>query len=379
MRIPDGLRSRLLLSHLIVALAALGTVLVAVSLVGPGYFSDAMGHQPGDPVGRQMDARTLAAFGEAIGTALVAAFAIALVATITLAIALSARVAGPVTSLAAAARRIASGHYAERVPEATGEVGALAASFNEMATSLEATERRRLELVGDVAHELRTPLATLDGYLEGLEDSVVEPSAETWALLRRETDRLRRLVDDLSELWRAEAGQLPLRIATIDVADVVREVAKRMRPVAMERDIALETAAPVGLPAHADRDRVVQVLGNFVSNAIRYAPAGTTVSITAAAGDPIRVAVRDEGPGLTEEQTHRVFERFYRIDPSRSRALGGSGIGLPIARAVAEAMGGRAWAASDGPGHGSTFWLALPAAGLATDVRAGAIPGLTES
>ncbi|HET7727826.1 MAG TPA: HAMP domain-containing sensor histidine kinase [Candidatus Limnocylindrales bacterium] len=361
MRVPDGLRPRLLLSHLVVALAALGTVLVAVSLVGPGYFSDAMGHGPGDPIGSQMDARTLAAFGEAVRTALVAAFAIALLATITLAMALSARIAGPVSTLAGAARRIASGHYAERVPDASGEVGALSVSFNEMAASLEATERRRLELVGDVAHELRTPLATLDGYLEGLEDGVVKPSTATWSLLRGETDRLTRLVDDLSELWRAEAGQLPLRMGTTDVATVVREVAERARPVAAERGIALAVEAPPVLSARSDRNRLVQVLGNFVSNAIRYAPAGTTVSISAMPGDPVRVAVRDEGPGLTEEQTRRVFERFYRVDPSRSRALGGSGIGLPIAKAVAEAMGGRAWAESAGPGRGSTFWLALPA------------------
>ena len=360
MRVPDGLRPRLLLSHLIVALAALGTVLVAVSLVGPGYFADAMGHQPGDPMGSQMDARTLAAFGEAVRTALVAAFVIALLATITLAIALSARIAGPVTTLAGAARRIASGHYAERVPDASGEVGELSASFNEMASSLEATERRRLELVGDVAHELRTPLATLDGYLEGLEDGVIEPAPETWSLLRGETDRLRRLVDDLSELWRAEAGQLPLRTTRTDVAAVAREVAEAMGPAAAERGIVVEAVTPEALPARADRDRVVQVLGNFVSNAIRYAPAGSTVSISAMPGDPVRVAVRDEGPGLTEEQTRRVFERFYRVDPSRSRALGGSGIGLPIAKAVAEAMGGHAWAESAGPGRGSTFWLALP-------------------
>ena len=187
-RIPGRLASRLVLSHLIVASTALGTVLVAVSLVGPGYFAEAMGHGPSDAAGQAMDAATLAAFQDAVRTALAAAMFIALLAAVVLAVALSGRVAGPIARLAVASRRIASGHYAERVdPRDSSEVGDLARSFNQMAASLEATERRRLELVGDVAHELRTPLTTLDGYLEGLEDGVVTASGETWALLRGET------------------------------------------------------------------------------------------------------------------------------------------------------------------------------------------------
>ncbi|HEY6058182.1 MAG TPA: HAMP domain-containing protein, partial [Candidatus Limnocylindrales bacterium] len=156
MRVPVRLRSRLLLANLVVAFAALGTVLVAVSLVGPGYFSEAMGHRPGDPEGAAMDAATLAAFQDAVRTALVAAVVIALAAAVVVSLALSSRIATPVARLADAARRIAAGHYAELVPASGGgEVGELASSFNVMTASLEATERRRLQLVGDVAHELR--------------------------------------------------------------------------------------------------------------------------------------------------------------------------------------------------------------------------------
>jgi two-component system, OmpR family, sensor histidine kinase BaeS len=364
MRLPRRLRSRLVVSHLVVALATLGTVLVAVSLVGPGYFAEAMGHQPGDPEGLAMDAATLAAFQEAIRTALVAALAIALVAAVISALALSARIATPVTRLVAAARRIAAGHYAERVPvSAEGEIGELAETFNAMAGSLEATERRRLELVGDVAHELRTPLATLDGYLEGLEDGVVAPGPGTWALLRGETGRLTRLVDDLSELWRAEARQLPLAIADVDLTAVARDVIASIRPAWDERGIGISLDAPGTVAARADRDRVAQILRNYLTNAIRYSPDRTPVTVAIqASGDEVLVSVRDLGPGLGPEQLSRVFERFYRIDPSRSRALGGSGIGLAIAGALAAAMGGRAWAESDGPGTGSTFLLALPRA-----------------
>jgi signal transduction histidine kinase len=349
---------------LVVAFAALGTVLAAVSLVGPGYFADAMGHRPGDPQAAAMDAATLAAFQEAIRTALSAATVIALGAGIVLSFALSLRIAGPVSRLAGAARRIAAGHYTERVPAVgSDEVGELAGSFNAMAGSLEATERRRLELVGDVAHELRTPIATLDGYLEGLEDGVVAADDETWQLLRRETGRLARLVDDLAQLWRAEARQLPLTITTVDLGAAVVESIESARPQAVERAIELVSAPLPGLHARADHDRVVQLLGNYLSNAIRYAPKGSTVEVLGGSrGDEVVLGVRDRGPGLSGDQAVRVFERFYRVDPSRSRALGGSGIGLPIARALADAMGGRAWAESDGPGTGSTFWVALPAA-----------------
>jgi two-component system sensor histidine kinase BaeS len=364
MTIPRRLRTRLLLSHLVVAFAALGTVLAAVSLVGPGYFAEAMGHGPGDPQGQAMEAATLAAFQDAIRTALTAATLIALGAAVVLSLALSGRVAGPVSRLAAAARRIAAGHYSERVPESgQDEVGELAGSFNAMAASLEATERRRLELVGDVAHELRTPIATLDGYLEGLQDGVVPPDSGTWTLLRRETSRLARLVDDLSQLWRAEARQLPLTIVDVDVAAVVEESLEGARPVAAERAIELVSSIAPGLRVTADRVRVAQILDNYLSNAVRYAPEHTRVELVAVAnGAEIRVGVRDHGRGLTPDQRRRVFERFYRVDPSRSRALGGSGIGLPIARALADAMDGRAWAESDGPGTGSTFWVSLPAA-----------------
>lgn len=364
MRLPRRLRSRLVVSHLVVALAVLGTVLVAVSLVGPGYFADAMGHRPGDPEGQAMDAATLAAFQDAIRTALLAALAIALVAAIVVAVALSSRIATPVTRLVAASRRIAAGHYAERVPTSGGgEVGELAETFNAMAGSLEATERRRLQLVGDVAHELRTPLATLDGYLEGLQDGVVDAEPETWTLLRRETGRLNRLVDDLSELWRAEARQLPLNLEALDVSDLARGVVEQFRAPAATRSLAIEADLPTGLTVMADRDRVAQVLGNYLSNSIRYSPDGSTVAVSARRGaGEVTIAVRDHGPGLTPEQREHVFERFYRIDPSRSRALGGSGIGLAIVHALADAMGGRAWAESDGPGTGSTFLVSLPVA-----------------
>jgi two-component system, OmpR family, sensor histidine kinase BaeS len=364
MRIPRSIRARLLLSFLIVIAATLGTVGAAVLLVGPGYFAEAMGHRADDPMGAAMDEATRVAFLDAMRQALLGATLIAIVTATIVSFAVAARIANPIASLAAAARRIARGHYSERVSaDATDEISELAESFNEMAGSLEATERRRMQLVGDVAHELRTPLATLDGYLEGLEDGVVLPSDATWRLLRRETVRLTRIVNDLSDLWRAEAREVPLELGPADASAVCRDVAERLAPLADPRSVRVEVTTDQPRIAFVDRDRLSQIVSNYVSNAIRFAPEGSAVRIsTASRGAHVRISVRDDGPGLTPDQTEAVFERFYRVDPSRSRALGGSGIGLAIARALAEAMGGRAWAESDGPGLGATFHVELPAA-----------------
>jgi signal transduction histidine kinase len=363
MQLPHSLRARLLLAFLLVAGATLGTVAVATLLVGPGYFAEAMGHLPGDPMGEAMGEATQAAFEDAMERALIAATVIAIVSAVVVSLAVAARIAGPIGALVSAARRIAGGHYAERVPVAApDELGELATSFNEMAGSLEATERRRLQLVGDVAHELRTPLTTLDGYLEGLEDGVIAPSDETWRLLRAETGRLTRLVNDLSELWRAEARELPLRIEAVDLAALAGEVVDRFRPLAAPRGIDFDLrAAPA--TARADRDRVAQVLANYLSNALRHAPDGSVVTVASSStGGRVTITVTDRGPGLASDELEAVFERFYRIDAARSRASGGSGIGLAIVRALAGAMGGRAWAESAGPGTGASFVLELPAA-----------------
>ncbi len=361
--IPRSLRARLLAAFVAVAAAALGTVGVATLLVGPHYFSEAMGHVPGDPMGQAMAMATQMAFIDAMRRALLAATVIALVTAAVVSLAVTARIARPVTRLAEASRRIAAGHYAERVEtDEPGEIAELAASFNEMALSLEATERRRVQLVGDVAHELRTPLATLDGYLEGLEDGVISASPQTWHLLRGETARLTRMVNDLAELWRAEAHQLTLHTEPVDAAEVAREVAARFVPQADARGIRL--SAPAGhVAVLADRDRVAEILSNYLSNALRHAPDGSSIEVCAEGKPEVgRIRVTDHGPGLAPDQLEVVFERFYRVDSARTRAVGGAGIGLSIVRALADAMGGQAWAESAGPGTGATFLVELPAA-----------------
>lgn len=357
------LRGRLLLSYLVVIVVGAGTVFVAVGLVAPGAFEAAMGHSmPG--MDDMMSGLVRAAFQDAVQSALLVGVIVAGAAAIVISLALTARLSAPIARLVAASRRIAAGRYAERVPVASAdEIADLAGSFNQMAEALESTERRRLQLVGDVAHELRTPLATLDGYLEGLQDGVIRPEEATWQLLRRETGRLSSLINDLQELWRAEARQLPLSTAKVDVQAELAALHERFAAQAGASGIEISSAhLPQDLTLRADRDRLAQVLDNFVSNAIRYAPSGTRVTLVAGReGDEVAIAVSDDGPGLSDEQREHVFDRFYRVDPSRSRALGGAGIGLAISRALAGAMGGRVEALSEGPGRGATFRVILPA------------------
>jgi two-component system sensor histidine kinase BaeS len=367
MRPRPRLWRRLLFSHLVVAVIGSATLFVAVGLVAPGAFDAAMGHAMGglDGMSEMMGALVRAAFQDAIQGALVIAIAVAALAAIVVSIGLSTRLSRPIGRLAQASSRIASGRYAERVPVSSDdEIGELAKSFNTMADSLEATERRRLQLVGDVAHELRTPLATIDGYLQGIEDGIIQPRDATWSLLRGETARLSHLVNDLQELWRAEARQLPLSLGTVDVESEVKAAGERFAMQAQEHGIEIRTdAVPGRLRVRADPERLGQILDNFLSNAIRYSPRGSAVTVTASKDtEHVAIGVTDRGPGLTAEQVVRVFERFYRVDPSRSRALGGSGIGLAIVRALAEAMGGRVEAFSDGPGLGAIFRVILPSA-----------------
>jgi signal transduction histidine kinase len=278
----------------------------------------------------------------------------------------SRRFVEPLRYVLDATSRIASGRYGERVPvRDADELGELSQSFNAMARALEEAERRRMEVISDVSHELRTPLSTIRGYMEGLAEGVVEPTEETWTLLYAEFERLGRLVDDLRRLSRAEAGQLDLTMAPVSPAEVVRLTVGGMLPLFDEKGVELKSAVPGDLPSVlADVDRVVQVLSNLLSNALRHTPDGGRVVVEAEASDDDEVTfeVTDTGTGIAPDHLERVFERFYRVDKSRSRgeARGGSGVGLAISRALVEAMGGRIRVESPGLGEGATFAFTLP-------------------
>ena len=375
-----SLRTKIFISYVAVVLIGVATVFIIMSTLAPNFFYSSMQSMMsgtsgmGGMMGGQGATGTAitesidAAFQQALTQALSVAAVLALICALALSYGVSRQIAGPVQRMLTATRRIGAGHYAERVivspANAGDELGQLAASFNAMAGELEKTERRRIELVGDVAHELRTPIATLSGYLEGLLDGVVEPSPETLARLHTELLRLSRLVDDLQELSRAEARQLPMRADRVSPASIVNAARDRVAPQFAEKGLELVITPATGLPdVIADSDRAVQVLTNLLTNALRYTPApGRVEASVARQGSMLAFQVRDTGVGIAPEQLSRIFERFYRVEKSRSRALGGSGIGLTISRALVEAMGGSIRAESAGPGKGSAFTFTLPIA-----------------
>lgn len=310
----------------------------------------------------QLYADFRAGFNEALTYAVLAALVVAIV----LSLFFSRSVVAPLRLMMAASQRIADGRYDERVQvSGADELAQLAARFNQMAGKLEQVEAMRRRLIGDVSHELRTPLTAIKGSMEGLIDGVLPANAETYEQIHAEADRLNRLVDDLQELSRVEAGAYERKIQPVNVSSLVRTVAKRLATQFDSKRISLElNLSPDLPPLLADEDRLVQVLTNLAGNALQYTPEGGKVAISAQRLDgEVRVSVRDTGIGIPSEHLAHLFDRFYRVDKSRSRrAGGGSGIGLTIARALVEAQGGHIWVESEGEGHGSTFSFSLPAA-----------------
>jgi histidine kinase len=362
------LRWQLVAAQLLVVAVGVLMLATTANLLGSRIFAAAL-H---DQLGRLgvagpavVEAALLVGFRSAVSQALlVAGLAAAAVGLVTSALLLR-QILRPLDAIARSSRRVADGRYDERVPvPASDELATVARSFNQMAANLEQVEQQRVALIGNVAHELRTPLTGIEGYLEGLVDGVFAPDAETFGVMQHEVRRLRRLVDDLQTLSHVEAGQVHLRLADVDLAAVARRVVGQLRPQTtascLEVIVAPHTAP---LIVRADPDRVAQILLNLIGNAVRYTPEGGCITVRLGAEREWgRVEVIDTGVGITPKDLPLVFERFYRIDRSRSRASGGSGIGLTIARHLAWAMGGELTAASAGLGQGSTFTLTLPRA-----------------
>jgi histidine kinase len=300
-------------------------------------------------------------FSEALTWAALAAGAAALAVSLYL----SQRVVNPVRAMTAASQRIAAGDYEERVQEpGTDELGQLANSFNQMAGKLGQVENMRRQLIGDVAHELRTPLTAIKGSMEGLIDGVLPESTETYHQIHQEADRLNRLVDDLQELSRVEAGAYELELHPVELSALVKTVVKRLGNQFEEKDVRLTINLPADLPhIQADADRIIQVLTNLLSNALRYTPADGQVSLHASRhGSHVHITIEDTGVGILTEHLPHILTRFYRVDKSRSRQAGGSGIGLTITKHLVETHGGRIWVESEGKDQGSAFTFTLPVA-----------------
>ncbi len=278
---------------------------------------------------------------------------------------LSRRVLAPVSGLSSAARRLGRGDLSQRVDaSARDEIGELGRTFNIMAEDLQQAESQRRNLMADVAHELRTPLSNIQGYVEALRDGLVKSDVETIDTLHQQVLHLTHLVEDLRLLALAEAGSLRLNRKPDQLADVLRAVSTAFRPRAEAKGVTITLDLADNYPVVSmDRSRVQQVVQNLVENAILHTPEGGAISIAAAVvGDALRVTMADTGGGIPADDLEHVFDRFYRVDPARARATGGAGLGLTIAKQLIEAHEGRMWAESTF-GEGSRFIFELPIVG----------------
>jgi signal transduction histidine kinase len=289
---------------------------------------------------------------------------LAIVIALLLTFVLSRRMTSPIGALARAARRLGRGDLSQRVQlRGEGEVAALAQAFNTMATDLEHDEQLRRNLVADVAHELRTPLSNIQGYLEAIRDRVMKPNAATIRSLNEEVALLSRLVNELQDLSLAEAGELKLVYQAEDITKLVKQAVTPWQPQLAAKEISLSLDLPDNLPpVNIDWQQVNQVLHNLLENAVAYTHKGGTINVAAAKqGDWVEVSVSDTGEGIPAEDLPNIFERFYRVDKSRARVTGGGGLGLTIAKRLVEAHGGTIKVQSK-LGKGSRFSFTIPIA-----------------
>lgn len=360
----SGFGSRLLVGQTLVLVAGALTTWVVASAVGPGIFND---HLERAGVGRTPaeTEHVEAAFASALLVSLSVALLAAVVAALAVSWYFSRRVQRSIAPVTDAASQIAAGRYDARVPDPGlgGDFATLTRTFNALADRLAAVETTRRRMLADLAHEMRTPLATIDAHLEAVEDGVRHLDRDTLWILRDSTQRLRRLAEDIGAVSRAEEGHLDIHPGPVDPAALAEAAADAASDRYVAKGVRLDTRLRTHEPVLADPDRIGQVLTNLLDNALRHTPRGGAVVLTCDRLDRwVQYSVADTGEGIASEHLSHVFDRFYRVDTARDRRQGGSGIGLSIARALVEAHGGGIAVDSAGPGQGATFTVRLPAA-----------------
>ncbi len=365
------LSTKLFISYLVVILIGIVVIISATEFTVPGAFDRHMAEMAEvmGPEVSELENDLYNNFKKAVNESMIFSGIAAFISALIVSLFVSRQVVAPIQRIMIASQHIADGHYDERVPipgslekNEMDELAQLSLSFNQMTLELEKAETLRRQLIGDIAHELRTPLSTIKGSMEGLMDGILPAGDDTYHQVYQEAERLQRLVDDLQDLNRVESGATQLNIEIYTVKKLVDITQKRLIRQFEEKDVSLEINIPENLPQiSVDADRMGQVFINLIGNSLQYTPSGGSVKIsTEQQNKQVLVTISDTGIGISSENLSQIFTRFFRIDKSRSRAGGGSGIGLTIAKHLVESQGGKIWAESDGLGKGSTFKVLLP-------------------
>lgn len=363
-----GLQSRLFISHIAVMVVGLITLIVIGKISSPRFFVLYLQRIEHQAVGgytiRQVRGELVQSFEYAWVRGALWSVVLGASGAAAMSYWSSKRIMKPLEKLEDVTQRFAAGEMDARVPPSEiWELDRLASSFNRMARELENVEQRRRDLVSDLTHELRTPLTVVEGYLEGLADGTIDANGEVYGRLVRETNRMRRLVDDLQELSKLEAGYLPIEARSLDLYPLLSNIVKRFSDqlIAENSPVLTLDYPPTTPKVFADPERVEQIMVNLVGNALRYTPAGSITVRVMSTPSEVWIAVIDTGQGIAPEDLPHVFERFWRADRSRDRASGGTGIGLAISQRLVELQGGTIEVASE-VGCGTTFRFSLPVA-----------------
>lgn len=359
-----SLTVRFLGVQILVLVVGLAVMAVTTLLIGPQmYINELIREDRGRAIRAIFDLDN--SFREVSLLAMTVGGLTALVFAVVVSVLVTRRIRQSVSQVGEAANRIASGEFDIRLePAGLGsEFDTLVESFNDMAAKLETVDQTRRQMLADLAHEMRTPLASLKGHLEGIEDGIVPRTQDTAVILSAQITRLEHLAQDMRALTLAEEGMLHLQLRHHDPVHLVRDTIAAAEPTARARQVDLSAQVSGGAVSHVmvDRRRMDQVLSNLVENALRHTPAGGRVTVGLSEGaDEVSFTVSDNGEGIDAEDLSRIFMRFYRVGEGREGKPGGSGLGLAISKALVEAQGGRLSAASDGPGQGAEFTVRIP-------------------
>ncbi|WP_253274115.1 cell wall metabolism sensor histidine kinase WalK [Myxosarcina sp. GI1] len=362
---PLSLATRLFFSHLLVAIVTVSFLVIVGKAASPILFArrleaiEAKGFDFQD-----VRSEVVEGFDSAWHSSTLWSVIVGTTAAGVLSLWVARRITKPMIKIERVIQQFARGKLSQRLPpNDIPELNRLSTSFNHMASSLEGVEQHRRELIGDLTHELRTPLTIIYGYLEGITATHIEATPEVYERLMKETKRLQRLVNDLQELSKAEAGYLTIHLAPINLYPLLSALVERFAAQILE-DLTIRLECPPTLPlVLADLDRLEQVLVNLLGNAVSYTEAGSIALKVWQTGKRVWLEVRDTGVGIAPEDLPHVFERFWRSERAIARQSRGSGIGLAISRHLVELQGGKIEVESE-LGKGSTFRFSLVVADL---------------